>query len=248
MLSWNSLMWGQLFIIVSYNVTNNCFRPFVLGCTSKDLCTLAQPLWWSVKGHFNYLKKFSLSTQTIINHLHEVNLHARRPKVVVPLTRQHKTARRQWAQNHVTWTQWQWHRVLFTDESKFCVDSNDGRRRVWRLPGERLQPANLVEHDRYGNGSVMVWAGISEQSKTPLHFIDNGTLTGVRYRDEILDAYVRPLAANGGNNFIFMDDNARAHRARIVTGYLRAHNIEHMDLTRTFSWSWPEFNFFHPCQ
>ena len=75
----------------------------------------------------------------------------------------------------------------------------------------------------------MVWAGISEQSKTPLHFIDNGTLNGVRYRDEILDVYVQPLAVNGGNNFIFMDDNAHAHRARIVTAYLRTQNIAHMD-------------------
>ncbi|GFT70856.1 transposable element Tcb2 transposase [Trichonephila clavipes] len=47
-----------------------------------------------------------------------------------------------------------------------------------------------------------------------------GTLTGVRYRDEILDPYVRPYAVAIGNDFILMDDNARPHRAIIVEEYL----------------------------
>ncbi|GFV35825.1 nuclease HARBI1 [Trichonephila clavipes] len=46
-------------------------------------------------------------------------------------------------------------------------------------------------------------------------------LTGLRYRDEILDPYVRPYAAAIGNDFILMDDNARPHRARIVEDYWR---------------------------
>ncbi|GFU73726.1 DDE_3 domain-containing protein [Trichonephila clavipes] len=48
-----------------------------------------------------------------------------------------------------------------------------------------------------------------------------GTVTGLRYRDEILDPYVRPYAAAIGNDFILMDDNARPHRARIVEGIWR---------------------------
>ncbi|GFU68834.1 uncharacterized protein TNCV_1548181 [Trichonephila clavipes] len=33
------------------------------------------------------------------------------------------------------------------------------------------------------------------------------TVTGLRYRDETLDPYVRPFAAAIGNDFILMDDN-----------------------------------------
>ena len=43
-----------------------------------------------------------------------------------------------------------------------------------------------------------------------------GNLTGVRYRDKILDAYVRPYAAAIGNYFILMDDNAQPRRAVFV--------------------------------
>ena len=57
----------------------------------------------------------------------------------------------------------------------------------------------------------MVWAGISAQGKTDLHVIDNGTLAALRYVNEILDVYVRPYAGAVGENFILMDDNARAH-------------------------------------
>ena len=118
-----------------------------------------------------------------------------------------------WARDHVTWTQNDWTPVLFTDESRFCVDFTDRRARVWRMPNERFAPVCVAEHDRFGGGSVMVWAGISAQGKTDLHVIDNGTLTALRYVNEILDVYVRPYAGAVGENFILMDDNARAHRA-----------------------------------
>ncbi|GFV56370.1 transposable element Tcb2 transposase [Trichonephila clavipes] len=56
-----------------------------------------------------------------------------------------------------------------------------------------------------------------------------GTVTGLRYRDEFLDPYVRPYAAAIGNDFILMDDNARHHRARIVEEYLEDHGLERME-------------------
>ena len=44
------------------------------------------------------------------------------------------------------------------------------------MRNERFAEVCIAEHDRYGGGSVMVWAGISAQGKTDLHVIDNGTL------------------------------------------------------------------------
>ena len=88
------------------------------------------------------------------------------------------------------------------------------------MPNERFAPVCVAEHDRFGGGSVMVWAGISAQGKTDLHVIDNSTLTALRYVNEILDVFYRPHAGAVGENFILMDDNARAHRARITDQYL----------------------------
>ena len=94
-----------------------------------------------------------------------------------------------------------------------CLQTSPGF--VWTLPidvlgyGECQMTVCVAEHDRFGGGSVMVWAGISAQGKTDLHVIDNGTLTALRYVNEILDVYVRPYAGAVGENFILMDDNAR---------------------------------------
>ena len=55
--------------------------------------------------------------------------------------------------------------MLFTDESRFCLDFTDRRQLVWRMPKERFDDLNVAEHDRYGKGSVMVWAGISVTEK-----------------------------------------------------------------------------------
>ncbi|GBN51670.1 hypothetical protein AVEN_85041-1 [Araneus ventricosus] len=62
----------------------------------------------------------------------------------------------------------------------------------------------------------MVWVGISLGGHTDLQVFHGGTLTGVRYRDEMLDPYVRPYAGTIGNYFILMNDNARPHQAVVV--------------------------------
>ncbi|GBN51828.1 hypothetical protein AVEN_23549-1 [Araneus ventricosus] len=74
-----------------------------------------------------------------------------------------------------------------------------------------------------------IWAGISLGSHTDLHVFHGGTLIGVRYRDEILDPYVRPYARAIGNDFILMDDNALPHRPVVVEDYLESHGLERME-------------------
>ncbi|KAM7406328.1 hypothetical protein PAMP_000712 [Pampus punctatissimus] len=64
--------------------------------------------------------------------------------------------------------------------------------RVWRRQGERYAACNVVQRDRFGGGSVMVWGGISMEGRTDLYCLGNGALTAIRYRDEILEPIVRP--------------------------------------------------------
>ena len=171
----------------------------------------------------------NISTQTVRNRLHEGGLRSRRACIRIPLTQRHRQDRLNWARAHVNWRVADWAPVLFTDESRFCVDFTDRRARVWRRAGERYQDANVAEHDRYGGGSLMIWGGISRAGQTDLHVLRRGTMTGVRYRDEVLDVYVRPYAGAVGPDFILMDDNARPHRARVVDEYLERETIVRMD-------------------
>ncbi|GBO44153.1 hypothetical protein AVEN_239551-1, partial [Araneus ventricosus] len=65
--------------------------------------------------------------------------------------------------------------------------------------------------------------------RTPLHVFERGTVIGVRYRDEILEPYVRLFMGAFGPEFILMDDNARPHRALLVDEFLESEDIRRMD-------------------
>ncbi|GFW61852.1 DDE_3 domain-containing protein [Trichonephila clavipes] len=60
--------------------------------------------------------------------------------------------------------------------------------------GENEASDITVEKHSYRGGGIMVWAWISLGGHTDLHLFQGGTLTGVRYRDKILDPYVRPMS------------------------------------------------------
>lgn len=113
---------------------------------------------------------------------------------------------------------------LFSDESRFNLSRSDGRTRVYRRKGERYADCCVVERDRFGGGSVMVWAGICGCHRTDLITIE-GNLTAQRYCDEILEPTVRPFM-EGHLDHRFQQDNARPHSARITRQYFDDHDID----------------------
>jgi hypothetical protein len=54
-----------------------------------------------------------------------------------------------------------WANILFTDESRFHIDSSDGRSRAYRRVGERYADACVIQRQSFGGGSAMVWGGIT---------------------------------------------------------------------------------------
>ena len=182
----------------------------------------------NLRGQLRATVNVVISDQTVRNRLREVNLRARRPAVRPVLTPAHRVAHLTWARAHVAWTRQQWARVLFSDESRFTRLFHDGRTRVWRRPGTRFQNANVQERDRYGGGSIMVWGGIGRNYRTALYRVQ-GNLTGLGYRDNILQPLVLPAMQALGPGAILQDDNARPHRARVVNDFLQQQQVIRMD-------------------
>ncbi|GFT40640.1 transposable element Tcb2 transposase [Trichonephila clavipes] len=162
----------------------------------------------------------SISASTVQRRLHNSGLYARRPVVCIPFNRRQRRVRLSWAREHVSWTRQRWASVLFTDESRFTLKSYSELLLIWRERSTRYHQSNTVERHICRGGGIMVWTGISLGGHTDLHMFQGETLTGVRYRDEILDPYVLPYAGAIGNDFILMDNNERPHRAVIVEGVL----------------------------
>jgi len=102
-----------------------------------------------------------ISSKTVRSRLRSVGIPARRPYRGIVLRGHHRCARVRWARNHLRFTRADWAQVLFTDESQFNVQGNDGRTCVYRRRGERYADACVVKTDQCGGGSVMIWAGIS---------------------------------------------------------------------------------------
>ncbi|GFS68316.1 transposable element Tcb1 transposase [Trichonephila clavipes] len=99
--------------------------------------------------------------------------------------------------------------------SSFSFQSDSRRTLIWRTPGTRYHQENTIERHRYGGAGWLVWGGIILGSRTDLH-VQSVTMTGHIYRDVILEQHVRLFRGAMGAEFLFMDDNARIHRANIV--------------------------------
>ncbi|KAI4897128.1 hypothetical protein NFI96_010323 [Prochilodus magdalenae] len=122
-----------------------------------------------------------VSAETVRNRLHEDGMRARRPQMGVVLTAQHHAGHLAFAREHQDWQIRHWCPVLFTDESRFTLSTCNRRHRVWRCRRERSAACNILQHDRFGSGSVMVWGGISLEGRTARHVLARGSLTAIRY-------------------------------------------------------------------
>ncbi|GBL91151.1 hypothetical protein AVEN_108723-1 [Araneus ventricosus] len=109
-----------------------------------------------------------ISATTVRRRLHNAGLYARRPVVCVPLNGRQRRARLCWAREHVSWTRQQWASVLFTDESRFTLESDSGRLLIWREQRTRYHQSNTLERHSYRGDGIMVWAGISLDGHTDL--------------------------------------------------------------------------------
>ncbi|UYV62913.1 hypothetical protein LAZ67_2002437 [Cordylochernes scorpioides] len=154
----------------------------------------------------------SISTRTISRRLVANGLHSCRPLRRLPLTPPNRRQRLEWCRARSTWMT-EWHRVVFLDESRFCLSSDSLRVRVWRRRGERSNPAAIVERPTVRQRGIMVWGAIAYDSRSPLLRIQ-GTMTAQRYVDDVLRPVTLPYL-QGVPNALYQQDNARPHTARI---------------------------------
>ncbi|GFT78160.1 transposable element Tcb2 transposase [Trichonephila clavipes] len=120
------------------------------------------------------------------------------------------------------------HDALY-NESRFSLSSDSHCILIWRERGSRNHPSNIIERDRYGGRSVLVWGGIMLGSRTDLHIFDAGSVNGTRYCNEILLPYVRLFRGAMGLQFLFMDGDAPCHHTVAAEQLLESEDIERMD-------------------
>ncbi|GFS95305.1 transposable element Tcb1 transposase [Trichonephila clavipes] len=118
----------------------------------------------------------------------------------------------------------EWNIVVFTDESRICLQHHDGRIRVWRHRGERMLNSCVMHRHTGPALDIKVWGGIGYHSLTPLVGIA-GTLNNQCYISDELVPVVLPYLQDLATA-IFKQNNARPHVARIVQRFFVNHQTE----------------------
>ncbi|GFW21184.1 transposable element Tcb1 transposase [Trichonephila clavipes] len=169
----------------------------------------------TVAQHIESVTHHSVSARTIRRRLQQSGLSERRPLLGLHLTQNHRRLRRQWCDERRMWAA-EWNEVVFTDESRICLQHPDGRIRVWRHRGERMLNSCVMHRHTAPATDITVWGGIGYNSRTPLVGIA-GTLNSQRYISEVLEPVVLPYL-QGLATAIFQQDNTRPHVRRFFKG------------------------------
>ncbi|KAG0922073.1 hypothetical protein G6F57_021593 [Rhizopus arrhizus] len=85
-------------------------------------------------------------------------------------------ARLKWAKAHKDWTEDDWRRVVFSDETKINVWGSYGCKYFWRRPGDKLQSLHLDLRVKGGAGSVMLWGCMTCNGPGYACTIEDGTM------------------------------------------------------------------------
>ncbi len=135
-----------------------------------------------------------------------------RKRATKPLLNQRQRQKRlTWAVEKKNWTVAQWSKVLFSDESKFCISFGNQGPRVWRKSGEAQNPCCMKSSVKFPQ-SVMIWAAMSSAGVGPLCFLKS--TVNVAIYQEILEHFMLPSADKlyGDADFIFQQDLAHCQR------------------------------------
>lgn len=120
-----------------------------------------------------------------------------------------------------------WKKVIWSDESKF-VFKYAGRKFVWRRVDERHSPRCMQATVKGAQKSVMVWGCFSWNGVGSLHRVV-GNLNAVGYRN-ILSRKMVPGAKDiAPSDYIFQQDNAPIHTAKVMKNYFKNKGISVME-------------------
>lgn len=168
-----------------------------------------------------------VSRQTVNRRLVRRGYFARRPIRKRILTVRNKVVRLRHARRYRNLTPLHWRHVVFADESRYVLHPVDGRMRVRRLAGERLNDDCIAGTVAQGGGSVHVWAAFHAGGKSDLVVL-NRNVNAVRYVNTLRQSLLPWARAYFRDNFRLQHDNAPAHRARLVENFLQQEQVQLM--------------------
>lgn len=102
----------------------------------------------------------SISIRTVQRRMVEHGLHVHHGVKKPLISKKSKTERLRWAREYGKWSQGQWSKIIWSDESKFNLFNSDGIQWVRRPRGTRHDPRFQTPTVKHGGGSFTIWAAL----------------------------------------------------------------------------------------
>jgi len=142
------------------------------------------------------------------------------------LSKRHRKERLDWAVAHQHWTVEDWKKVVWSDETKINRLGSDGRKWVWKKPGEGLSDRLVEGTLKFGGGSMMVWGCMLWEGVVIACKID-GKMDAELYtkiqQDELQDSLT--FYDKDSSSIIFQQDNDPKHTSKMAAKYLEGQGI-----------------------
>jgi hypothetical protein len=144
----------------------------------------------------------------------QLNVPDKRPSFAAKktLAPRHKRARLSYAIKYQFW-KCEWHSVIFSDEKLFHLDGPD---------------YSTLEKRKFGDRSLMVWAAIGYEGKSPVCFVPH-KFNSAGYLDVVDKVLVNCGDDIAGSGYIFQQDNARFHTSKKSMAFFASRVIPLLD-------------------
>jgi transposase len=209
-------------------------RPKVLTERDENFCLMQITTGKSktvvqLKTELNRRFKISASTDTISRALKNKGLKSGEKKKKPLLSQKNIKARLDFARSHQHWTNDDWERVIFSDETKINRFNSDGRTWFWSRDPNTLDERSVQQTVKHGGGGVMMWGCMCSKGVGFACKIDN-IMDQHLYKEILKDELLETIEYYelDPKKIIFQHDNDPKHTAKSIKAWLKEQEFKTM--------------------
>lgn len=168
--------------------------------------------------------ELQISKSTIRRRIHKIGLAARTPTKIPYVSAVNRRKRLAFYEEHAFKYIDFWKRNLWSDETKIELKYHHGRMHVWRKTGEHLTYECANPTFKCQTRGIMIWGCMTATGVGKIYMLE-GTINSRMYLEIVKDTVEAEARRLIGPDFIFQQDNAPIHTAKIVKQYFRENDF-----------------------
>lgn len=179
-----------------------------------------------VTKHLNTERDDPINAETVRRAVKKQGMKAVYKKKKPLLEKRHKKARLAFANKYKEWTEDDWAKVIWSDETKINLLGSDGVKWVWEKKGEGLISREIIGTKKFGGGNIMVW-GCMTWEGVGLCVEVEGRMDAQQYVD-ILETGLHGTIEKYGmdvEDIIFQQDNDPKHTSNLAKEWFQNQGV-----------------------